>query len=219
MKPNIDSEKIVRHIKYTRHWLDKATDEIGQKKFASGGAVLALAKAEIASALEEALMLKSRVVSKLPARRPSVKMGVASSVSLLASGFIIAVLVIQFTTNPIPRPGGIGQIDSVTTAPVVVDPTPAVKTASPAAERVKSTVAPASVPKIIAAPRRIIRALRRPARAAAVETAPAPVAAPVSAATPEPAAVPVVEAPKPAPTLNQSDIIDMYKAAKQALSQ
>ena len=113
MKEKIDSEKIIRHIKYTRHWLDKANDDIMEKRFSAGGVILNLARAEITAALEEALMLKSRVAAKLPVRRPSVKWGVASSVSLLASGFIIAVLVIQFTSNPIPRPGGMKSASTV----------------------------------------------------------------------------------------------------------
>lgn len=198
MKEKIDSEKIIRHIKYTRHWLDKANDDITEKRFSAGGMILNLARAEITAALEEALMLKSRVAAKLPVRRPSVKWGVASSVSLLASGFIIAVLVIHFSSNPIPRPG------VVTPAP-----TAAVQEAAPQAEQVAEEVTEPAVvekaapaPAKVAAPRRVVRA-------------PAPAPEPVVVVQPP---APVVE-PAPRRTIKQTEIIDLYRTAKEALAE
>jgi deoxyribodipyrimidine photo-lyase len=52
MKNNqIDADKIVKHIKYTKHWLDKANTDFQEKNFASGSAILNLARAELTAAV------------------------------------------------------------------------------------------------------------------------------------------------------------------------
>jgi hypothetical protein len=213
MREKIDSEKILRHIKYTKHWLDKADSDFAEKKFTSGSSILALARAELTAAWEEALQLKSRIIGKIPERTRKIHWGAASTISLLASGFIIAVIIIQFTSNPVPR----------TKSPQVV---PSVSNViAPRMPAVEKTIKPAALPEKvrIAVPARKRAAIRTEIKESAV-----PLAAPAPVLTPQPEpeeiqSTPEEVKPEPAPatilpqTLPQTEIIDLYKTAEKTL--
>lgn len=212
MRDPIDTEKVVNHIDYTKHWLDKASQDFAEKKFASGGAILNLARAELTAAWEEAMQLKTKIVTSLPSRKRNVNWKAASSVSLLASGFIIAVVMIQFTSNPVPK------MDREVSGarPAVTEMAPA----APAA--VKESVEPRAVVQMPVAPVQIrtMAAHRPPARPVAAAPAPvekSPVVAPPVVAQPP---VETHEAvPAPAAELQHSEVIDLYRTAEKALNE
>jgi len=216
MREKIDSEKILRHIKYTKHWLDKADSDFAEKKFAAGSSILTLARAELTAAWEEALQLKSRIVGRLPERTGKIHWGAASTISLLASGFIIAVIIIQFTSNPVPR-------TKTLKSPQVA---PSVRIAPPA-PAVEKAIKPSALPEKtrVAVPARKRAAIRTEMKEIAVPPA---ALAPVLTPQPEPEQIqPPVEPkevkPEPAPatilpqTLPQTEIIDLYKTAEKTL--
>lgn len=88
---NVDADKIMNHIKYTRHWLDKADDDYRNQRFGPGGMVIGLARAELTAAWEEAVQLKTQVIRNVPRKaRKMANWQNASVVGLMASGFLIA---------------------------------------------------------------------------------------------------------------------------------
>jgi len=127
-KDQIDADKIVKHIKYTKHWLDKANNDFQEKNFASGSAILNIARAELTTAWEEAMQLKTELFKTIPKKARN-NWKPAASVGLLASGFLMAFMLTQFTQRQIP------QTDSTETAkPAMIlqqtaDETPAEATA------------------------------------------------------------------------------------------
>ncbi|MEW6202146.1 MAG: hypothetical protein AB1546_09235 [bacterium] len=212
MKEKIDSEKILRHIKYTRHWLDKANSDFAEKKFASGSTILSLARAELTAAWEEALQLKSRIVGKLPARSNRLYWGAASSVSMLASGFIIAVIIIQFTSNPVPRTKSMQPLPESAGVTSTVTPQQPV-----ASKTVEPTAEPQKIISTTPAPRRQYLRIKETAI-----TAPTPQPEPVPQIEPvlpqlEPTAVETKPAPEPVKILPQTEIIELYKTAEKSL--
>jgi len=100
-EPHVDADKICKHIKYTQHWLDKANDDFQEKRFASGGIVLNLARAELTAAWEELIQLKTQVTRNLP-RKARTHWKPLSSVGLLASGFFIAMFFTHMAGAPVP---------------------------------------------------------------------------------------------------------------------
>ncbi|HOO55962.1 MAG TPA: hypothetical protein PLN69_04010 [bacterium] len=117
-KSSVDTDKIVKHIKYTKHWLDKANSNFQDKQFSDGSVVLNLARAELTAAWEEAMQIKAQMVSKIPQKAKS-NWKPISSLGLLASGFLIAFLMIKFTPSQVPEPGRIHQV----VAPVSIEQT------------------------------------------------------------------------------------------------
>lgn len=224
---NVDADKILNHIKYTKHWLDKADDDYRNQRFGPGGMVIGLARAEITAAWEEAVQLKTQVVRKMPRQaRKMANWKNASVVGLMASGFLIAFMVIKFAGNPdilSPRTEPVLQpqavivteqraesMDADNAAPAA----PAVEQAvSPAPAEISEPAAPAPVAETAVRSKPAPRATRTP-RA----NKPAPAA--VSVDTPEPAPVIIIRepAPQPAPAaVDRLDDIDLYKTANEAI--
>jgi hypothetical protein len=104
MKDKVDADRIINHIKYTKHWLDKADEDYKEKRFGNGAMIIGLARAELTAAWEEAMQLKTQVVRKMP--RKAVRFANwknASAVGLLASGFMIAFMISQYSNNALTR--------------------------------------------------------------------------------------------------------------------
>lgn len=98
---NVDSDKIVNHIKYTRHWLDKAHTDFLEQRFAEGSVILNIARAELTAAWEEVMHLKTQVTTTMP-RKARDNWKPLSSVGLLAAGFMISMFVTKLTTVTVP---------------------------------------------------------------------------------------------------------------------
>lgn len=244
MKDKVDANKILNHIKYTRHWLDKADEDYKNKQFGNGGMILGLARAELTTAWEEALQLKTQVLRRMPQKaRGMANWKSASVVGLMASGFLIAFMAIKFA-NPEYMKQNLGQPEPhtvvLTEQVVPVAPTavkPEVKKNEPGkAVEEKSAAALAAAPATEAkpavktarhaAPRRDKAARPRTQKRHAViaRTEPAaprleeaPEAAPVvSQPEPQPARVIIRHEPAPKPKL---DNIDLYRTANDAIMQ
>ena len=229
---NVDADKILNHLKYTRHWLDKADDDYRHQRFGPGGMVIGLARAELTAAWEEALQLKTQVVRKMPRQaRQMASWKNASVVGLMASGFLIAFMVIKFSGNPdflTPRDEPVLRPQAVIVteeqAPVARETAPAAaeivdneqQPAAPAALDAESataedTATPAARP---APARRVFRSAPR------ARTAPAPAQAPAAVApAPAPERVIIIRepAPQPAAKPDRLDDIDLYKTANDAI--
>ncbi|MEW5945971.1 MAG: hypothetical protein AB1742_07205 [bacterium] len=218
MKAKVDSDKIIRHIKYTKHWLEKANEDFTHKQFTHGSTILSLARAEITAALEEALLIKSRIASKLPRRVRGIQFRAASSVSLLAAGFLIAVLIIEFTSNPLPRitkeeprEAGVAVTEEAVPAGGGEGRVPAAAVSegseTAAAGAVTAPAAPAAAAPVV------VRMPRAAAGSPAGRAGETP-AVPAGETSVEPAPEPEQS---PRKVLHQSEIIDLYKTAKEAL--
>lgn len=94
-KKGVDKEKVIKHINYTKFWLDKAIKEYATKGIIAGNIILNIARAELTSAWEEAQQIKKFISQK----KKTKEWKAISSLSLLASGFIIAILLFHFTTT------------------------------------------------------------------------------------------------------------------------
>jgi hypothetical protein len=227
---NVDADKILNHIKYTKHWLDKADDDYRNQRFGPGGMVIGLARAEITAAWEEAVQLKTQVVRKMPRQaRKMANWKNASVVGLMASGFLIAFMVIKFAGNPdilSPRTEPILQPQAVIVTeqraetldaemPALAAPAAgeAVEIQTPAQAEISAPAAPAPVAKPVVRSKTAPRT-NRTARAAM----PAPDAAVVVQPEPAPAIIIREPAPQPAPTaVDRLDDIDLYKTANEAI--
>lgn len=140
----VDAEKILNHINYTRHWLDKADEDYQQNRYGNGGMILGLARAELTAAWEEALQLKTQVFRKMPRKaRGMVTWKNSSAAGLVAAGFIMAFMVIQYGNREVGRNSGIDTRTVVLTE----------QSAAPAAAEAPAiTRAELSAPKRAAAP-------------------------------------------------------------------
>ena len=242
MKDKVDANKILNHIKYTRQWLDKADEDYKNKEFGNGGMILGLARAELTTAWEEALQLKTQVLRRMPQKaRGMANWKSASVVGLMASGFLIAFMAIKFA-NPEYMNVNLGQTDprTVVLTEQVAPETPAavnpeVKMNEPGKTvEVKPVPEQAAVPAAEekpaaatyrAAPHRETRArtvAHRPRAAAPaaqpaprLEPAPEPVSV-VSQPEPQPTRVIIHHEPAPKPKL---DNIDLYRTANDAIMQ
>lgn len=221
-QPEVDAEKIVKHIKYTKHWLDKANKDFQEKNFANGNIVLNLGRAELTAAWEEAMQLKTRIFKKLP-QKAKANWKPAASVGLLASGFLIAFFVIQFTQTQVPRPGAVEQVATPAPAAIVqpapqqnVEAAPAPEAAQPAAAKpaykparkrtASAPAAEAAVPSVVPSP--------APAEPAPVVSEPEVMPfTPVGHPSAEPHAAPADKTSE----LGQSEVIDLYKTAERSL--
>lgn len=97
MKNQVDADKILNHIKYTKHWLDKADEDYKNKRFGNGAVNVGLARADLTAAWELALQFKTQVFHKMPKKaRGLANWKSASAVGLLASGFIMAFMINQY---------------------------------------------------------------------------------------------------------------------------
>ena len=225
---SVDADKILNHIKYTRHWLDKADEDYRERRFGPGGMILGLARAELTAAWEEAVQLKTQVIRKAPRKaRAMTNWKNASVVGLMASGFLIAFMVIKFTGNP--------EILGQRTAPVVqpqavvvteqVEPEAAKPAAVPQPARVdeKSPAQPAETqatakPGIQPAVRNAEAPRARRTRTAPVSRTSAPAPAVVKP-VPAPERVIIIREPAPAqaPARDRLDDIDLYQTANDAI--
>ncbi|MFA6451339.1 MAG: hypothetical protein WCX65_17835 [bacterium] len=220
----IDADKIVRHINYTKHWLDKANTDFQDKNFASGSAVLNIARAELTAAWEEALQLKTELFRKAP-RKMRANWKPAASVGLLAGGFMIALVITKFTPN-----NALVETSGPSAEPAIVLPQQPVE--APAA----ALVAPAESKVIETKKHTGHQAARHSAPQNAQETVEltaqteirqetAP-AVPPSYIQPEPlpyssighvAAEPKVQPAAQTSEINQADVIELFKTAESSL--
>lgn len=97
----VDADQICKHIKYTQHWLDKANQDFEEQNFANGGVVLNIARAELTAAWEEAMQLKTQVFTTLP-RKARANWKPLTSVGALASGFLIAFVMMKVMPDVVP---------------------------------------------------------------------------------------------------------------------
>ncbi len=232
-----DAEKIAKHIKYTRHWLDKADDDFSEHKMASGSAVLNLARAELTAAWEEAMQLKTQVIADLP-QKAKANWKPLTSVGLLASGFIVAIMINNYSPTSIPGSGP--KIEDSSTPPPIT-----ATVVIPESHR-KSTPAatqPQTVPSTTAATSRTTTPSATPAHAKAPRPQPA-ITKTIPSAVATPAQVPqpqVIERVKYLPyspltdqdtqnaqpvtaqsqsstrQLEQNEVIELYKTAEHSL--
>ena len=248
MKDNVDADKILNHIKYTKHWLDKADDDYKNKRFGSGGIVLGLARAELTTAWEEAMQLKTQVLRKVPKKaRSMANWRSASAVGLMASGFLIAFMLIRFNNPaflnnelkpgvepntvviteqpvvqekaPAPEKAEISEEEAVAAAPAEEQPVEAVETEPEAAVPAAQTVT-AMRPAVKTPVRRTTAP--KPAPKPAVQPAPNPEPAVVETVEPKSAPRPIVinvtPPPAPKPAARQNfDNIELYKTANDAI--
>ncbi len=98
---HVDADQVCKHIKYTEHWLEKANRDFEEKNFANGGIVLNIARAELTAAWEEAMQLKAQVFTALP-RKARANWKPLTSVGALASGFLIAFVMMKVMPGTIP---------------------------------------------------------------------------------------------------------------------
>lgn len=218
---NVDADKILNHLKYTRHWLDKADDDYRNQRFGPGGMVIGLARAELTAAWEEALQLKTQVVRKMPRQaRKMANWKNASVVGLMASGFLIAFMVMKFAGNPnMLEPGNQPALQphAVIVTEQSAESVMESETAQPAPEATEAAI-PAPVIEepaaALAAPAaQPARTAARPARRKSA----APAAAPQPA---QPAPVVIIRESAPqhaAPRPDTLDDIDLYKTANEAI--
>ena len=247
MKDKVDAEKIINHIKYTKHWLDQADEDYKNKRFGAGSMILGLARAELTSAWEEAMQLKTQVFRTMPKQaRRMANWKSASAVGLLASGFLIAFMITQFS-NPALMNTGQQNVEQI------VVTTPASPAPKSAAKARPGKTAPAVVPVPVAIQPQIIqvepdqaapekqqiraaapvyrapRAIRRAAPAVAAPQpkieilpqsappAPKPVAAPQPAPVVQPAPQPIRVITVTTKEKSYLDDIDLYNTANDAI--
>ena len=246
MKDKVDAEKIINHIKYTKHWLDKADEDYKNKRFGAGSMILGLARAELTSAWEEAMQLKTQVFRTMPKQaRRMANWKSASAVGLLASGFLIAFMITQFSNPALMHTGQQNVEQIVVTTPV--SPAPKI---TPKAHPGKTVVSAIPVPAAVeprtmqvepdqAAPEkqqvqvaapvyhapRVSRVTRRAAVAPQPKIEAVPQAAPPApkpVAAPQPA--PIQPAPQPIRVITVTtkeksslDDIDLYNTANDAI--
>ncbi len=223
-KDQIDADKIVKHIKYTKHWLDKANNDFQEKNFASGGAILNIARAELTTAWEEAMQLKTELFKTIPKKARN-NWKPAASVGLLASGFIMAFMLTQFTQRQVPQTDS---LDPVSKPAIILQQTAA---ETPAAAPAESIVSPAVQPEKPVA-RRASAKTAKSAEPASSSAQPAHEAvAPLTDNTQPEAAQPLPYSPighqpaeaqpitqeKQKKELGQSEVIELFKTAESSL--
>jgi hypothetical protein len=215
----IDADKIVRHIKYTKHWLDKANTDFNEQNFASGSAILNLARAELTTAWEEAMQLKTELFKAVP-KKARANWKPAASIGLLASGFMIALVITKFTpanqpmdaSGPAPAIVLPQQPVSEPAEAAVLQPAETKKTESVVNTNHRKVVRHAAV-KETEAPMPMMSNISVPPLAHTPVVEPEPAQQP-SAATPEPQVQPVA---KKTNELNQTEVIELFKTAETSL--
>lgn len=243
---NVDAEKICKHIKYTKHWLDKANQELQDQKFASGSVVLNLARAELTAAWEEMMQIRTQVFKTIP-RKAKANWKPLASASLLASGFIMAIIVTRFTDTPLTSSTTIEDTRPAVTSPLQAIITPApILTAAVAAQPSTSRGTYAENAKrkqrrIVKQTASYVPASQPQARASSVQPIAAPVetrlaprqeaAAPETKRIEEPVSLPYSpvgsaaqhvsaqsHAERKSSELKQNDVIELFKTAEQTLT-
>jgi hypothetical protein len=220
----IDADKIVRHIKYTKHWLDKANSDFNEQNFASGSAILNLARAELTTAWEEAMQLKTELFRTVP-KKAKANWNPAASIGLLASGFMIALVITKFAPNTTtmdasgPAPAIVLPQQPVAEPAETVAIQPAVETqkTETAANTSRPTVKHSAAGKAVEATSKTAMPMMR--------NISVPPLAPTPVVTPEPVAQPAVAEPAPVQPvalkktneLNQSEVIELFKTAETSL--
>ncbi len=227
----IDADKIVRHINYTKHWLDKANSDFQDKNFSSGSAVLNLARAELTAAWEEALQLKNELFTQIP-KKARANWKPAASAGLLASGFMIAIILYQFTGGRVQQ-AGISDSSSKTPAivlPQTVETPVTTETVVPekTLNKVKRVVHPATS-KTANKENNVetdeVQTIEfRPSERSSVsippfehEERPAQEPMPYSTVTPQASEEQTQPVVNKTSELNQSDVIELYKTAERSL--
>ena len=210
---DVDTDKILKHIEYTKHWLDKANKNYEEKSFANGGMTLNVARAELTAAWEEAMQLKTRIFRTIPSKAKA-NWKPMTSVGMLASGFLIAFFMIRFTNNNVPEPGA------------------SVETPLPAAIVESAAEPQADAPVVVVPALDSIEKAPAPKPRPAAAKVPAPASQPAASESSEPQTeavsteretVEIQPAPAASPSapaqreLSQSEIIDLMKAAERAL--
>jgi hypothetical protein len=214
---DVDTDKILKHIEYTKHWLDKANKNYEEKSFANGSVTLNLARAELTAAWEEAMQLKTRIFRTLPGKAKA-NWKPMTSVGMLASGFLIAFFMIRFTNNNVPEPGAVREtpLPAIVAEPAAESQADAVVVAPPL-----DSVQKAPAPKTRPAAAKASAPASQPAVSESVERQPEAVSAERETVEVQPAAAERVSVPeKTAPAqreLSQSEIIELMKAAERAL--
>jgi len=229
---HIDADKICKHIQYTQHWLEKADNDIREQRFSSGGVILNIARAELTAAWEELVQFKQQVVTTLPAKTKANWRPVTSA-GLLASGFLIALLLTKFTSVPVP---GYHEMSAPDTPPVtIVQPQVQETVEQPAAVPVveEAVAEPETTEPVKETTGATVKTEKSAPAAKPVVRAPSPKPAPAKPpAVEEPAVLPFspvgsrkekpvareTEDMKPADRqLEQSEIIELFNTAQEAL--